>query len=156
MTKTINSVRHRDQLEAVLANTGTCTLGCLDAHGHPYLVPLLYDYADGGIYLVALEQTSWTEHLQRDGRVALYITAGALRIVIQGHAQLVAEPLYMRHLINRRLAMSFESVDSGDQKHQSEQYTGPDSIAADLEQGTVDTGSNISTWFFVRFIDIFM
>lgn len=154
MTKTTDSVRHRDQLEAVLADTGTCILGCLDARGQPYLIPLLYDYADGGIYLVALKQTNWSEHLQRDGRVALYITRGTLRILIQGHAQHVAEPLYMRRLLNRHLPMSSEPVDTGNREHQSEQRTTPNSLTAYPEQRKVDSEFNISTWFFVRIINL--
>src|SRR5215467_11510802 len=92
-----------DSIEAVLTNTGTCILGCLDSEGDPYLIPLLYEYADGGIYLVALEKANWPQYLKRDGRVALYITGGASRVLIQGHAQQVDEPVFMRRLLEKRL-----------------------------------------------------
>jgi nitroimidazol reductase NimA-like FMN-containing flavoprotein (pyridoxamine 5'-phosphate oxidase superfamily) len=90
-----------DSIEAVLTNTGTCILGCLDSRGDPYLIPLLYEYADGGIYLVALERANWPQYLKKDGRVALYITGGACRVLIQGNAQQVEEPVFMRRLLER-------------------------------------------------------
>jgi nitroimidazol reductase NimA-like FMN-containing flavoprotein (pyridoxamine 5'-phosphate oxidase superfamily) len=93
----------RDSIDAVLKNTGTCILGCLDSRGDPYLIPLLYEYADGGIYLVALERANWPQYLKKDGRVALYITGGACRVLIQGHAQQVDEPVFMRRLLEKRL-----------------------------------------------------
>ena len=90
-----------DSIEAVLTNTGTCILGCLDSRGDPYLIPLLYEYAEGGIYLVALERANWPQYLKKDGRVALYITGGSCRVLIQGQARQVEEPVFMRRLLER-------------------------------------------------------
>lgn len=102
-----------DSIEAVLTNTGTCILGCLDSRGDPYLIPLLYEYADGGIYLVALERANWPQYLKQDGRVALYITGGARRVLIQGHAQQVEEPVFMRRLLEERSKQKSSTAKSG-------------------------------------------
>ena len=67
------------------------------------MIPLLYEYADGGIYLVALERANWPQYLKKDGRVALYITGDACRVLIQGRAQQVDEPVFMRRLLEKRL-----------------------------------------------------
>lgn len=153
MAKT-NDRAHRDDIEAVLANAGTCILSCLDLSGNPYLIPLLYEYADGGIYLVALEQTNWSQYLQRDGRVALYITGGARRVLIQGHAQQVNEPLYMRRLLDRRSAVLSESAGTSGRKLQPGRQAGR--YSANLEQEIVDSKPGIPMWFFVRSLGLFI
>jgi nitroimidazol reductase NimA-like FMN-containing flavoprotein (pyridoxamine 5'-phosphate oxidase superfamily) len=119
----------RDSIEAVLTDTGTCILGCLDSRGDPYLIPLLYEYADGGIYLVALERANWPQYLKQNGRVALYITGGACRVLIQGHAQQVDEPVFMRRLLEKRLKQKPSSAKS-----------------------IAETG--VPTWFFVHMCDL--
>jgi nitroimidazol reductase NimA-like FMN-containing flavoprotein (pyridoxamine 5'-phosphate oxidase superfamily) len=156
MTKTNQWARHRKHLEAVLTNTGTCILGCLDAQEHPSLIPVLYDYADGGVYLVALEQAGWCEHLLRDERVALYISGGALHILIQGHAQQVAEPLYMRRLLDRSMTRLPQPVSPGGRTQPSEHSMGSGSFAASPEQGLAKGGLNRATWFFVHFSNVFL
>ena len=119
----------RDSIEAVLTDTGTCILGCLDSRGNPYLIPLLYEYADGGIYLVALERANWPHYLKQNGRVALYITGGACRVLIQGHAKQVDEPVFMRRLLEKRLNQQ------------------PSMVKSVPEPG-------VPTWFFVHIYDL--
>ncbi|HLZ07896.1 MAG TPA: pyridoxamine 5'-phosphate oxidase family protein, partial [Chloroflexota bacterium] len=48
-----------------------CRLGCLDDDGHPYVVPVWFQFADGGYYIVARERSVWAGYLERDGRVSL-------------------------------------------------------------------------------------
>jgi len=115
----------RDSIDAVLTDTGTCILGCLDSRGDPYLIPLLYEYADGGIYLVALERANWPQYLKKNGRVALYITGDACRVLIQGHAQQVDEPVFMQRLLEKR-----------------------------PRQKPSTTKSGVPTWFFVHIYDL--
>jgi Pyridoxamine 5'-phosphate oxidase len=83
----------RAEREAFLARGIICRLGCLDDDGYPYVVPVWFDYADGGFYLVPRERSAWAQFLKRDGRVSLCIDAeSGERVLVKGMARLVEEP----------------------------------------------------------------
>ena len=78
---------------AFLQEPTTCKLGCLDADGHPYVIPVWFEAADGGFYIIARARSRWAAYLQRDGRVFLCIDdAAARRVLVKGHAEVVEEP----------------------------------------------------------------
>lgn len=81
-------------MEEFLAGDILCRLGCLDGEGWPYVVPVWYQYADGGFYLVARERSVWAKYMQRDPRVFLDIDEpGTLRkVLVRGEAELIEEP----------------------------------------------------------------
>src|SRR5262245_43622167 len=55
-----------DEQAALLAGTPICNLACLDDDGHPYVVPVWFEYGDGGFYLVVRARAAWGRFLQRD------------------------------------------------------------------------------------------
>ena len=78
---------------AFLAQGIMCRLGCLDDEGAPYVVPVWFEYADGGFYLVPRARSAWAGHLKRDGRVSLCIdTDDGRRVLVRGTARIVEEP----------------------------------------------------------------
>src|SRR5687768_6904622 len=82
-----------DEQAAFLAEPHLCHLACLDDDGHPYVVPVWFEYADGGFYFVARARAAWAAYLQRDPRVSLSITAvRAPRILVKGIAEIIEEP----------------------------------------------------------------
>src|ERR1700730_8247395 len=74
----------------------TCRLGCLDDDGHPYVVPVWFQYADGGFYIIARERSVWAGYLERDGRVSLCIDGVPdqpnTRILVKGIAETLERP----------------------------------------------------------------
>lgn len=61
------------EIAAFLAEGVLCRLGCLDLGGWPYVVPVWFQHADGGFYIIPRERSAWASYLQRDGRVFLTI-----------------------------------------------------------------------------------
>jgi len=84
----------QEEMEDFLGGGHLCRLGCLDAEGWPYVVPVWFQYADGGFYIVPRERSVWAEHLKRDPRVYLAIDEpGSLRkVMVKGEAELIEEP----------------------------------------------------------------
>ncbi len=81
------------EIDAFLNEPITCKLGCLDDDGHPYVVPVWFQAADGGFYIIARERSLWAQYLQRDGRVFLCIDAAdARRVLVKGNVEVVEEP----------------------------------------------------------------
>jgi Pyridoxamine 5'-phosphate oxidase len=85
-----------EERAAYLALGVTCRLGCLDDDGHPYVVPVWFQYAEGGFYIVARERSVWARYLERDGRVSLCIDGGVeqpnTRVLVKGIAETVERP----------------------------------------------------------------
>ena len=82
-----------EQIETFLHTDVLCRLGCLDADGHPYVVPCWFTYADGGFYVVPRARSAWAAYLQRDPRVSLCIDAeSGDRVLVKGEAEVVEEP----------------------------------------------------------------
>ena len=85
-----------EERAAYLALGVVCRLGCLDDDGHPYVVPVWFQYADGGFYIIARERSVWAGYLERDGRVSLSIDGGAdqpnTRVLVKGNAETVERP----------------------------------------------------------------
>ncbi len=85
----------REEMEAFLAEGTVGRLGCLDDEGWPYVVPVWYQHADGGFYVIPRERSAWARYLQRDGRVSLAIDEPAApyrKVLVKGRAELVEEP----------------------------------------------------------------
>ena len=137
-------------LETLLTDVGTCILGCIDADGFPYQTPVNFECADGGFYLVALERTLWSHHVRHNGRVALYITYGSRRVLVQGTAEQVDEPLFMRRILEQhrqRPAPTSQPAARGDQL--IEMTRGGHSAAKETRHGACDHDSDAPMWFFV-------
>jgi nitroimidazol reductase NimA-like FMN-containing flavoprotein (pyridoxamine 5'-phosphate oxidase superfamily) len=81
------------EIESFLHSDVLCRLGCLDADGHPYVVPCWFTYADGGFYVVPRARSTWAAYLHHDPRVSLCIDAeNGRRVLVKGEAQLIEEP----------------------------------------------------------------
>lgn len=84
-----------EERDAFLAGNPICKLGCHDGEGWPYVVPVWFEYADGGYYIIPRERSVWARYLQRDGRVSLCIDEVVVpqrRVLVKGTAEVVEEP----------------------------------------------------------------
>lgn len=83
------------EVDAFLAEGKLSRLACLDDEGWPYIVPVWFQWADGGVWLIAREKSVWANYLVRDGRVSLSIDddgAPYRKVIVRGTAELVEEP----------------------------------------------------------------
>lgn len=82
------------ELEAFLAEGVIARLACLDRDGWPYVVPVWFQYADGGYYIIPRERSVWANYLKHDPRVALTIDEGGRqrKVFVKGEAELIEEP----------------------------------------------------------------
>lgn len=81
------------ELTAFLATDVICRLGCLDDHGHPYVVPCWFQYADDGFYIIPRSRSKWATYLQQSNQVSLCIDSDAgTRVQIKGTAELLETP----------------------------------------------------------------
>jgi hypothetical protein len=89
-----NGLLTEAELEAFLATDVLCRIGCLDEDGWPYVVPVWFQYKDGGYYLIARERSEWAAMVQRDGRVSLSIdeTGSQRKVLVKGLATIVETP----------------------------------------------------------------
>lgn len=70
-----------------------CRLGCLDDYGHPYVVPVWFEYAEDGFFIIPRARSAWASYLERDGRVSLCIDAeSGERVLVRGIARLLERP----------------------------------------------------------------
>jgi hypothetical protein len=81
-------------MEAFLATDILCRLGCLDEEGWPYVVPVWFQYRDGGFYIIPRQRSAWATMLQRDGRVFLTMdtVSPQRRVLVKGQAELIETP----------------------------------------------------------------
>jgi general stress protein 26 len=84
----------QEDMEAFLATDVLCRLAVLDNEGWPYLVPLWFQYKDGGYYVVGRERSDWCEMLKKDPRCYLSIdeTGAQRKVMVRGEAELIEEP----------------------------------------------------------------
>lgn len=84
----------QEEIEAYLAEGVLARLACLDEEGWPYVVPVWFQYAEGGYYIIPRERSIWARHLQRDKRVSLVIdeTGNLRKVMVKGEAELIEEP----------------------------------------------------------------
>jgi nitroimidazol reductase NimA-like FMN-containing flavoprotein (pyridoxamine 5'-phosphate oxidase superfamily) len=82
------------EIAAFLAGNPLCRLACLDETGWPYVVPIWYEYQDGGYYLVPRARSKWAAYLKRDKRASLCIDTleGMRKVLVKGEAKIVEEP----------------------------------------------------------------
>ncbi len=72
-----------------------CRLACLDEEGWPYIVPVWFQWADGGFFVIPRERSIWAGYLKRDGRVSLSIDEDQTpyqKVIVKGMAEPVEEP----------------------------------------------------------------
>lgn len=68
-------------------------LGVLDENGWPYVVPVWFEYSDGGYYIIPRARSRWAEYIRRDKRVSLCIDDPAMRkVMVQGEADVIETP----------------------------------------------------------------
>lgn len=86
---------NEDEMNAFLSEGIICRLGCNDDDGWPYVVPVWFQYTDGGFYIVPRERSAWARYLKQDDRVFLSIdTLGPpqRKVMVKGRAELIEEP----------------------------------------------------------------
>ena len=83
-----------DEVGEFLKGPHLCRLGCLDEEGWPYVVPLWYQYRDGGFYVIPRARSVWARHIQRDPRVYICIDIWETmqKVMARGRAEIVEEP----------------------------------------------------------------
>ena len=62
-----------EEVDEFLKGPHLCRLACLDEEGWPYIVPLWYQYRDGGYYVIPRARSVWAKHIQRDPRVHICV-----------------------------------------------------------------------------------
>jgi general stress protein 26 len=68
-------------------------LAVLDDDGWPYVVPVWYEYSDGGYYIIPRARSRWAQYMKRDNRVSLCIDDPAMRkVMVKGEIEIVEEP----------------------------------------------------------------
>ena len=86
------------ELDALLRDVSVCKLVCLDADGYPLVVPLVYEYYDGGFYITSHRPTMWAEQVVARSRVALLIEEGLHRLLVHGRAEPELEAVVLGRL----------------------------------------------------------
>ena len=61
------------EIDEFFATGRICRLACLHEDGWPYIVPIWFQGADGGFFVIPRERSSLAGRLKRDGRVSLSI-----------------------------------------------------------------------------------
>jgi hypothetical protein len=77
------------------AGNPVAKLGCLDEDGWPYVVPVWFERADDGYFVIPRERSAWARYLQRDGRVGLCIDEVGppyRKVLVKGTARILEEP----------------------------------------------------------------
>lgn len=150
-------MRRHDDIVALLTSVGTCILGCVDTRGYPYQTPVNYEYAERGFYLVALEQPMWSQYVLRDGRVALYISNGSRRLLAQGHADNVSEPLFMRRVLERHTPRRTKAHEPADYtEYETDTMPGAPLNTLHKRQAAGASRPNDLVWFCVQRYDVFI
>ncbi len=95
-----------EDLNAFLALPLLCRLACLDRQGWPYVVPVWFEYGDGGFYIIPRERSDWARYIQRDPRVSLCIEASgpARHVTVDCDAEPVEQDIWT---ISRELAQKY-------------------------------------------------
>jgi hypothetical protein len=86
------------ELDALLRDVSICKLVCLDREGYPIVVPLVYEYCDGGFYIMSHRPTVWAEQVLAHGQVALLIEEGLRRLLVHGKAEPEEEAVVLGRL----------------------------------------------------------
>jgi len=81
------------KMEEFLAGNTVCRLGCLDADGWPYVVPIWYEYSDSGFYIIPRERSLWAKYIQNDPRVSICIDEanGLRKVMAKGRGEVLEE-----------------------------------------------------------------
>lgn len=84
----------QDELDEFLAEGNIGRLGVLDNEGWPYVVPIWYQFAEGGFYVIPRERSHWADYMVNDNRVYLTIDVpGSLKkVMVRGRAELIERP----------------------------------------------------------------
>ena len=71
---------NKTELDALLRDVSVGKLVCLDADGYPLVVPLVYEYYDGGFYIMSHRPTTWAERVLARGRsiASQWLRSGSL------------------------------------------------------------------------------
>jgi nitroimidazol reductase NimA-like FMN-containing flavoprotein (pyridoxamine 5'-phosphate oxidase superfamily) len=82
------------EMEEFLAGNILCRLAVLDPDGWPYIIPVWFQYKDGGYYIIPRERSVWANYMARDPRVSLVIdeTGRQRKVMVRGEAEMIEEP----------------------------------------------------------------
>lgn len=89
---------NKTELDALLRDVSVGKLVCLDADGYPLVVPLVYEYYDGGFYIMSHRPTTWAERVLARCQVALLIEEGLRRLLVHGQAEPEEEAVVLGRL----------------------------------------------------------
>lgn len=83
-----------EDLDAFLERGLVMRLGCLDADGFPYVVPVWHEWSGGRFWVIPRARSEWAFHLERDGRVGFVIDLldTLEKVIGRGRAELVERP----------------------------------------------------------------
>ncbi len=83
-----------DEVSEFLQGPHLVRFGCIDDEGWPYVVPIWYQYRDGGFYVIPRARSKWAKYVQREPRVHLCIDIpdNLKKVMVRGKAEIVEEP----------------------------------------------------------------
>ena len=83
-----------EEVDEFLKGPHLCRLACLDEESWPYIVPLWYQYRDGGYYVIPRARSVWAKHIQRDPRIHICVDIwqSMQKVMARGKAEIVEEP----------------------------------------------------------------
>lgn len=70
-------------------------LACVQENGHPYTVPLWYEWDGGSFWLVPQGRSRWADHARRTRHVSMTIDEPyppLRRVIVQGQVEVIEEP----------------------------------------------------------------
>ena len=81
------------EMSSFLQEGHLARLGVLDDDGWPYVIPVWFEFSDGGYYIIPRACSRWAKFLQREKRVSLCIDDPAMRkVMVTGEAEVIEEP----------------------------------------------------------------
>jgi hypothetical protein len=85
---------NQQEIEDFLATDVICRMGCHDDEGWPVVVPVWFQYKDGGYYIIPRERSAWANYLKKDPRCYLDMdeSGSQRKVLVKGEAELVEEP----------------------------------------------------------------
>jgi Pyridoxamine 5'-phosphate oxidase len=82
------------ELHEFLSTDVLCRMACHDDDGWPVVVPVWFQYKDGGYYIIPRERSAWATYLKNDKRCFLDmdVSEGLRKVLVKGEAECIEEP----------------------------------------------------------------
>lgn len=85
---------NQEEIEAFLGTDVLCRMACHEDEGWPVVVPVWFQYKDGGYYIIPRERSAWATFLKNDPRCFLDMdeSPSLRKVLVKGEAVCIEEP----------------------------------------------------------------